>query len=67
MNYNNYFGDGNEWVKFINDGNTLCHIPYELRTKELCELAIKQNGNALKFVPDNLRTKKLCETSFYFI
>jgi hypothetical protein len=36
-------------------------IPKEYETKELYELAVKQNGEALKWVPKEHRTKELCE------
>ena len=40
---------------------TLEYVPEELKTKELCELAVKQNSRALQFVPEELKTKELCE------
>ena len=57
--------------KWLND---LRFIPEEYRTKELCELAVKQNGQALQLVPEELRIKELCEIaakqdglSLYFV
>jgi hypothetical protein len=41
--------------------NNLHYVPDELRTKELCEIAVKQDGNTLVFVPLELKTKELCE------
>ena len=36
-------------------------IPEHLKTKELYEIAVKQNGLALNYVPYKLRTNELCE------
>ena len=41
--------------------NDLKFIPEKYRTKELCELVIKQNGIALEFIPKELITEELCE------
>ena len=41
--------------------NDLRFIPEHLRTKELCELAVKQNGRALDYVPARYKTKEFCE------
>ena len=34
-------------------------ITEELRTKEMCELAVKEYGGALEYVPEELRTKEM--------
>ncbi len=39
---------------------TLGCIPMELRTRDLCRLAVKRNGLALKFVLDCRKTKRMC-------
>ena len=41
--------------------NSLQYIPEYLRTKEICELSVKQDGLALEYVPESLMTKELCE------
>ena len=41
--------------------NDLQFIPDELRTKELCESAVKQNGEALNYVPKEYKTIEMCE------
>ena len=41
--------------------NNLKFIPDEYRTKELYELAVRQNGFALDYISKTLRTPKLCE------
>ena len=41
--------------------NNLKYIPEKYITKELCELAIRQDENALQYIPKKLMTKKLCE------
>ena len=35
--------------------------PYELRTQELCEIAVKDKGYALEHVPEELKTLEMCE------
>jgi hypothetical protein len=41
-------------------GRALCYVPKELRTKEICEIAVKKNGLALQSVPEDLKTKEMC-------
>jgi hypothetical protein len=41
--------------------NNIRFIPKQYRTKELYEIAIKQDGLNLMYVPEQLRTKELCE------
>ena len=41
--------------------NDLKYIPKEYITKELCELAVKQNGRALRYVPLEYKTEELCK------
>ena len=41
----------------------LCWVPEELKTKELCVIAIEKDGNSLDFVPEELRTKEMCKTA----
>ena len=43
--------------------NNMKYIPEQLRTKELCELAIKQNGSSLYYVPECLKTPEFCEVA----
>lgn len=45
------------------NGYALQYVPNELRTPELCEMAIRDDFNALnlQFVPKKLRTPELCE------
>ena len=41
--------------------NDLQFIPEELRTPELCKLAVQQNGDSLFYISKKHRTKELCE------
>ena len=43
-----------------NGGEYLQYVPEELKTFELCELAVKDWAYALESVPEELRTKELC-------
>jgi hypothetical protein len=36
-------------------------VPEELRTPELCKIAVSQDGMALKYVPEELRTPEQCK------
>ena len=42
-------------------GWVLEYVPKDLRTEEVCLIAVKDFPYALKFVPDELKTKELCE------
>ena len=44
-----------------NYGYALQYVPEELKTPELCEVAVSNSGWALKYVPEELRTLDLCE------
>jgi len=49
------------WKKRITqNGWALEDVPQELRTPDLCKIAVAQYGYALKYVPQDLRTKDLC-------
>jgi hypothetical protein len=37
------------------------HVPKDMRTKEMCRIAVAQNGWALCHVPQALRDELLCE------
>ena len=39
------------------NGFMLKYVPEELRTKELCEIAVAQEGYAIAFVPEELELK----------
>ena len=41
--------------------NNLKYIPKKYLTREICELAVKQDGLSLCYVPDKLKTPALCE------
>ena len=43
------------------NGFMLKYVPEELRTKELCEIAVAQEGYAIAFVPDEIITPEICE------
>ena len=45
----------------INNYNIFQHISNRYKTKELCELAIKQDREILQYIPNKYRTKELCE------
>ena len=49
-----------KWLE-VNGGEYLQYVPDYFRTKELCELAVKDWAYALESVPEELRTKELCE------
>ena len=50
-----------KWLDEVKkDGFNLRFVPEELRTKELCELAVKDEALTLQYVPEELRTYKLC-------
>ena len=42
-------------------GWVLAYVPEDMRTYELCEIAVKNEGWALEFVPKELKTPELCE------
>lgn len=43
------------------NGQFLKHVPKQLRSLELCEVAVKQSGLNLQFVPWAHRTPEICE------
>ena len=43
--------------------NNLYYIPEDLKTPELCEMAVQQYGLALYYVPEKFITPQLCETA----
>jgi hypothetical protein len=45
---------------------TLQYVTYEMKTKELCELAISKAGYALQYIPDEMKTKELCEIAMQY-
>ena len=50
------------WLEEIyENGYALIDIPEDMRTYELCEIAVKNEGWALEFVPKEFKTKELCE------
>ena len=61
--YQNYDMDYVREVEAVkqNGGEYLQYVPDYFRTKELCELAVKDWAYALESVPEELRTKELCE------
>ena len=51
-----------KWLEVVEkDSSMLESVPEELKSPELCEIAVTNSGEALKFVPEELKTKKLCE------
>ena len=38
-------------------------VPVQLRTEELCRLAVSNDGWALRYVPEELRTEELCRVA----
>lgn len=46
--------------KYIQEGNYLCHIPLELRDRELCLAAFEKNVAAITDVPEHLLDKEIC-------
>ena len=61
--YQNYDMDYVREVEAVKQhgGEYLQYVPDYFRTKELCELAVKDWAYALESVPEELRTKELCE------
>ena len=50
------------WLEEIyENGFALKYVPEDMRTYELCEIAVKNEGWALEFVPKEFKTKELCE------
>jgi hypothetical protein len=41
--------------------NNIRFIPYKYKTKELCEMAVRNDGYSLQYVPEELKTKEMCE------
>jgi hypothetical protein len=39
----------------------LYNVPEELRTPELCKIAVSKNGKALEYVPEELKTPEICK------
>ena len=48
-------------VRFWGSVGLFIFVPKELKSPELCELAVKSHGFALAYVPKELRTPELCE------
>lgn len=51
------------------NGFYLRFVPEELKTPEMCKLAVESHGGALKFVPEEMKTLELCRlaaNSHYF-
>ena len=49
------------WLEEIyENGFALKDVPSELKTYELCELAVQDEARALQYVPEELRTSRLC-------
>ena len=61
--YQNYDMDYVREVELVKQhgGEYLQYVPDYFRTKELCELAVKDWAYALEVVPEELKTKELCE------
>jgi len=41
------------------NGMALMHVPYNLKTAELCLEAVKRDGTAIEYVPEALRYEVL--------
>jgi exosome complex RNA-binding protein Rrp4 len=41
-------------------GEALRYVPWDVRTREMCRIAVARNGWALKYVPEALRTDEMC-------
>ena len=53
-----------EYMEIVEeDGRALEFVPFELKNKEMCEVAVNRHGCALQFVPSDLRTKELYDVS----
>ena len=46
--------------KVKENGYYLAYVPEELRTKEMCEVAVNYGGFMLQFVPEELKSPELC-------
>ncbi|MDR2583565.1 MAG: DUF4116 domain-containing protein [Fibromonadaceae bacterium] len=38
----------------------LQHVPKNLKTAEMCNIAVKQNGRAIMYVPEEFKTAEMC-------
>ena len=47
--------------KVKENGYYLAYVPENLRTPEICEIAVKKDGGDLKHVPEELKTQELCK------
>jgi hypothetical protein len=48
------------WIKH-GDGATLQRVPYHLRSRSICEAAVRRHGDDLRHAPAQLITAELCE------
>ena len=53
-----------KWLEVVEkDGMNLGDVPEELKTVELCEMAVRKMGQALEFVPEELKTLEMCSVA----
>ena len=50
-----------DYVKHVNEGYALEFVPKEMKTEEICKIAVAQNSYALKFVPKEMKTEEICK------
>ena len=53
-----------KWLEVVEkDGRALADVPEELKTVELCEVAVKDFPYALQYVPEELKTLEICSVA----
>jgi hypothetical protein len=53
-----------QWLNAVtNDRFDLGFVPKELRTEEICKIAVIQNGSRLFYVPEKSQTEEICKFS----
>ena len=53
-----------KWLEVVEkDGMNLGDVPEELKTVELCEVAVKDFPYALQYVPEELKTLEMCSVA----
>ena len=45
----------------VRRNGVLILVPEELKTKEICNIAVEKHGDNLQYVPEHLKTPELCE------
>ena len=43
--------------------DALEYVPNEMKTAEICNIAVEHNGYAIRFVPNEIKTEEICRTA----